>query len=63
MSAKSLNESPPPPSLKGSEKSLSEEFTTYDLENEDERMRGGGGGKEKGREATEQIKKAKHNQD
>lgn len=42
----------PPSSLKGSENSLSEEFTTYDLENEDERMQG----EEKGLEATEQIK-------
>lgn len=55
MSAKSLNESPPPtfpPSLKGSENSPSEEFTTYDLGNEDERMQGEG----RGLEATEQIK-------
>lgn len=42
-----------PASLKGSENSLSEDFTTYNFENEDECMQEG---KKKGLEATKQIK-------
>lgn len=51
--AKCLNEAP-----KESENSRSEDFTTYNLENEGERTQG-----EKGSRSNQANKRAKHNQD